>query len=289
MIADVPPPDDTPEEPLIEYGEYEECDDEPVDLTQLKTRRDGPSGTIILNRPDVRNALSRLTIRELTQAFDEFHRTHGIRGIILAASGSTFCAGTDLKELSEGVGDPEFFKQWHDDAKQVQGLLEKMLQLPVPIIAAVHGPVCGLGVALALAADMVVAAPEATVSLPEPKVGLVATQTAPLLSFRLGAGSAARLLLSGEAMDGNEALRMGLFHEVVKSDLVWVRAQELCSSAAEGARESLLLTKQLVNETIGESLKTFQAIAAANAATARTTEAAAEGVAAFLEKRKPQW
>ena len=137
MIADVPPPDDTPEEPLIEYGEYEECDDEPVDLTQLKTRRDGPSGTIILNRPDVRNALSRLTIRELTQAFDEFHRTHGIRGIILAASGSTFCAGTDLKELSEGVGDPEFFKQWHDDAKQVQGLLEKMLQLPVPIIAAV--------------------------------------------------------------------------------------------------------------------------------------------------------
>ena len=289
MIADVPPSDETPDDGPIEYGNYEEIDDEPVELTLLKTRRDGPSGTIILNRPEVSNALSRLAIRELGQAFEEFHRTHGIRAVILAASGSTFCAGTDLKEISEGVGDPKFFHQWQEDAKQIQLLLDKMLQLPLPIIVAVQGPVCGLGAALLLAADIVIAAPEATVSFPEPKVGLVATQTAPLLNFRVGGGQAARLLLSGESIDADEALRIGLFHEVVKSDFVWVRAQEIAANSAECARESLLLTKQLVNETIGEQLKTFHAIAAANAATARSTEVAAEGVSAFLEKRKPQW
>ena len=83
--------------------------------------------------------------------------------------------------------------------------------------------------------------------------------------------------------------KLGLFHELVPNDFVWAKAFEWAQSATEGARESHQMAKQMLNETIGESLITQLSIGAANMAAARTTEAAQEGIAAFLEKRKPKW
>jgi methylglutaconyl-CoA hydratase len=107
--------------------------------------------------------------------------------------------------------------------------------------------------------------------------------------FRIGASHAANLLLTARTIDANEAHRIGLFHEIVASDLVWARAQEIAGEIAQSAPESLQLTKRLLNETIGEHLETLLTAGAADSATARTTEAAREGLAAFLEKREPKW
>ena len=125
--------------------------------------------------------------------------------------------------------------------------------------------------------------------MPEALRGLSAGVTTPLLNFRLGASVASSLLYSAAAVEANEALTFGLFHEVVETELVWARSFEMAKECAAGARESHQLTKQMLNETIGETLMTQLSIGAANMAAARTTDAAKEGVAAFLEKREPNW
>jgi methylglutaconyl-CoA hydratase len=145
------------------------------------------------------------------------------------------------------------------------------------------------GAGLMLASDLVVAAPTARFGLPEPRRGLVAGIVSPLLVFRIGASHAANLLLTARTIEAAEAQRIGLYHEIVPEELVWARAHELAGQIAESAPEAIQLTKKMLNETIGEHLSTLLSAGAAASATARTTEAAREGLAAFLEKRPPRW
>jgi methylglutaconyl-CoA hydratase len=255
----------------------------------LQIKKHVPSGTIILNRPDRRNALSRELVAELQQALRDFHLEKSVRAVILTGAGDAFCAGIDLSEIrSSGTGD-DAYAQWYRDAVQYKELIEFMLRFPKPIIAAVNGPAVAAGAGLVLASDLAVAAPEASIGVPEPRRGLVAGLVAPLLHFRAGAGAAARLLLTAETMGADEAVRIGLFHELVEHDLLWARAHQLAGEIAKSAPESIQLTKRMLNETMGEQLGTWLASGAAASATARTTEAATEGVAAFLEKREPNW
>ena len=109
------------------------------------------------------------------------------------------------------------------------------------------------------------------------------------MAFRVGGSQAAFLLLTGRTIDAAEARRIGLVHEIVAPHQVWARAAEVAAECAASAAEALQLTKRMLNETIGEHLHTLLAAGAAVSATARTTQAAAEGLAAFLEKREPRW
>jgi len=256
-------------------------------LVELKKHL--PSGTIILNRPEKRNALSRELLRKLQQAFEDFHQERRVRAVILTGAGSAFCAGMDLGEMRETSELDEPYRQWHDDAVQYQELIETMLRFPKPIIAAVNGPAVAGGAGLVLATDLVVATHQARFGFPEPRRGIVAGMAAPLLTFRTGGGHAARMLLSADLIDSAEAHRIGVYHELVDENVIWARAHALAEKCAESAPEALQLTKRMINETIGEHLMTLLAAGAAASATARTTEAASEGLSAFLEKREPNW
>ena len=195
----------------------------------------------------------------------------------------------DLREVHDSTKDDDALEQWHQDAVQFKELLQKMMLYPKPIIAAVNGPAVGAGATLALASDIVVASPEATFGYPEARRGLVAGLAAPLLSFRIGSGRAANLLLSARLIEADEAHRIGVYHEMTSSDAIWARSHALAEDCAKCAPESLQLTKRLMNETVGEHLGTLLSAGAAASATACTTEAAKEGLAAFLEKREPNW
>ncbi len=258
-------------------------------MSLIKTHVHAHTGTIILNRPEKRNALSRALLAELMQAFDDLHQQRKVRAVVLAASGTAFCAGMDLAEMLGTSESPDALSQWHNDAASYRDLLETMLRFPKPLIAAVNGPAMAGGAGLALACDMVLATDTASFGLPEPRRGLVAGMIAPLLAFRVGGGRAAYLLLSAQTISAAEAHRIGLYHEIVPADHLWPRANELAGQCAACAPEALLLTKRMVNETIGEHLTTMLTAGAAISATARTTEAAAEGLSAFLEKREPNW
>lgn len=249
----------------------------------------GHAATVILNRPEKRNALSRLLLAELAQAFDDLHQERRVRAVILAGAGTAFCAGMDLAEMRETALQERPHAQWQEDAIAYRDLLESFLRFPKPIIAAVNGPCLAGGAGLMLACDIVVASQEAAFGLPEPLRGISAGIVSPLLFFRIGGGHSARLLLTSETIDATEAHRIGLFHQVVPADHLWPRAMEVAAACAAGAPESLQITKRMLNETIGEHLYTLLSAGAALSAAARTTEAAAEGLAAFAEKRKPVW
>lgn len=261
----------------------------PSSAPLVKVNVHGPAGTIILNRPEKRNALSRALLADLIQAFGDLHQQRGVRAVILTAAGTTFCAGMDLAEMAATAKSDDAQARWHEDAVQYRELVDTMLHFPKPIIAAVAGPAFAGGAGLVLASDIVVAGPSASFALPEIRRGLVAGIVAPLLAFRIGAGRAAHLLLTAETISADEALRVGLVHQIVPDELVWARGAEIAGGCAAGAPEAVQLTKRILNETIGESLVAQLSTGAAASATARTTEAAAEGLAAFLEKRAPVW
>ena len=246
-------------------------------------------GTIILNRPEKRNALSRQMIAEIAQAFEDLHLEKRVRAVVLTGAGSAFCAGMDLGEMLDTAKGDNPNEQWRSDAVIYQDLILQMLRFPKPIIAAINGPAMAGGAGFVLASDLILAAENATFGLPEPRRGIVAGLVAPLLNFRLGGSQAARLLLSAEPIEAVEAHRIGLFHELTRPDVLWPRATELAESCARSAPEALQLTKRMLNEIIAEDLSTLLSAGAAVSATARTTEAAAEGLAAFKEKREPKW
>lgn len=255
----------------------------------VQVRKDAPSGTILLNRPNRRNALSRETIREIRTALEDFQQERNVRCIILTGTGDHFCSGSDLQQLKETQESKDAHSQWQSDTEEFQSLIEYMLRYPKPIIASVNGPAIGSGLALLLACDIVIASQQASVRMPETQLGLVSGVAAPLLAFRVGPGRAGYVMLTAKELDSNSALTIGLFHELVTHELVWARGQEIAKEIAKGARHSCHLTKHMLNETLGESLFTYLSIGSAHTATARTSEDASEGVSAFLEKRPPVW
>jgi len=248
-----------------------------------------PAGTIILNRPEKRNALSRAMLGELMQAFEDMHAEKSVRAVILTGAGTSFCSGLDLDELHATSQEDSPHEQWHKDVVRVRELLEMMLRFPKPIIAAVNGPAIAGGAGLVLASDMVVSTSDAPFGIPGPRRGLVAGVIAPLLMFRLSGSHAARLLLTAEPIEAAEAHRIGIYQELVAADHVWARAAELANQCAKSAPEALQLTKRLLNEMIGEHLGHWFSDGTAATATSMTTESAAEGLAAFVEKRAPNW
>jgi methylglutaconyl-CoA hydratase len=251
----------------------------------------GPVGTIVLNRPGRRNALTRSMLAQLQQSFEDLRLEKRVRAIVVTGAGSAFCAGMDVHEMHAAatLPDHEKHEDWGDTAEQYREVVTQMIELPKPIIASVNGPAVAGGAGLALASDIVVAAPAAQFGLPDARHGLVAGVVAPLLAFRVGAGTAARLLLTSSLIPAEEAHRLGIYHELIDEARLWARCVQIGEECAAGAPEAVQLTKRLLFETIGEHLSTQLSVGAAMSATSRTTEAAQEGLAAFVEKRPPEW
>ena len=259
------------------------------DLVEVKVT--DCAGTIILNRPNHGNRLTRLMLRQIGEALDDLYLEKKVRAIVLTGAGDSFCEGLELQELQsdQADDDPNTSERWGEDAAQWRDLIVRMLEITKPIIASVHGPALSAGAALALASDIVIASENSSFGLPDPRHGLVAGIAAPLLFHRLGGGQAARLLLTSTTIDSVESHRLGLFHELIEEDKVWARAVDLARECAAGAPEAIQLTKRLLNETVGEQLQMQLAAGAVMRATAFTTEAAQEGIAAFVEQRTPKW
>jgi enoyl-CoA hydratase/carnithine racemase len=251
----------------------------------------GPVGTIVLNRPERRNALTRSMLSQLQQVLADLHLEKRVRAIVLTGAGTAFCAGMDIHEMHAAATLPDQAKQqdWGDTAESYRELVVQMIELPKPIIASVNGPAVGGGAGLVLASDIVVGCAAAQFGLPETRRGVVAGVVGPLLAFRVGAGTAARLLLTSSLYPADEAHRLGIYHEMIDEARLWARCVQLGEECAAGAPEAVQLSKRLLYETIGEHLSTQLTVGAAISATSRTTEAAQEGLSAFLEKRQPEW
>jgi enoyl-CoA hydratase/carnithine racemase len=251
----------------------------------------GNIATILMDRPAVRNALNPQLLEDLSTAFSDVHQEKRVRAVVLSGNGEHFCSGMDLNVLSEITKLPEAdaLPQWLVAWRHLTELLEQMLRFPKPIVAAVDGAAAGAGLGLALASDLIVASTRANFAAVAVRRGLVGGATAALLSFRFGGAIAARMLLTGQAIESDEAYRLGMCVSRVRPELIWVAATELATQCAQAPREAVQATKRLLNEGIGETLLMQLSAGAADSATACTTESASEGIQSFLQRREPKW
>jgi len=244
---------------------------------------------MLIDAPATRNALSREMIGQLIDAISDFHQDKSVRALILSSTGSTFCSGINLMEWQSHSEELDAIHQWQQVAAELQELIEAMMRLPKPIIAAVDGPALGFGLAMVLASDLVLTSPNAEFEVPSSRLGLVSGFTVPLATFRFGASTASRLVLGGQKLDAVQAQQIGLSHLQVPSDQIWAAANQWACKIAESSAESIQLSKRLLNEMVGESLLMSLASGAAMLATACSTESAVEGLSAFKDKRPPKF
>lgn len=247
--------------------------------------------TIILDRPHACNALSSGLVADLTQAFSDVHQEMKVDAVVLTGKGEHFCSGVDLKAFA-AIAEMEPLESqaaWYEAWRELTELCETMLRFPKPVIAAVDGKAIGAGLALALCCDLLVMTDRSSLAANAAERGLIGGLTAPLLSFRFGSSIASQMSLTGEPVDAEESHRLGLCCDVVTADQIWVAGNNWAKRCTNGPAESLQATKRVLNESVGEALMTQLASGAAVGATVCSTESAAEGIKAFLEKRTPAW
>jgi methylglutaconyl-CoA hydratase len=241
---------------------------------------------ITLNRPEKRNALSFQLLDELLRALDEVENSSA-QILILTGAGKAFCAGMDLEELKTLTG--KSHAENVADSKEMAQIFRRLYEFPKPTIAAVNGAAIAGGTGLATMCDFTLAVPEAKFGYTEVRIGFVPAIVSSILVWQVGHKVARDLLLTGRIFDAAEACRLGLANEVVGSDGLINRARELALALMENSPTSLRLTKKLMNGFISAQLDAQIEQAVEENAQIRQTEDFREGVASFLEKRKPRW
>jgi methylglutaconyl-CoA hydratase len=242
--------------------------------------------TLTLNRPDKRNAISYELIDDLLAALNEVAESSA-QVLTLMGAGKAFCSGMDLENLKALVGrSPE---QSVKDSEIMARLFRSLYDFPKPTIAAVNGAAIAGGCGLATLCDFTLAVPEAKFGYTEVRIGFVPAIVSTFLLRQVGEKHARDLLLTGRIIGAEEAYRIGLINEIVPAERLSERAQELAFQLMENSPASLASTKRLLSEHARATLDAQVRSAVRENAAIRATADFREGVASFLEKRKPVW
>ena len=244
--------------------------------------------TVTLNRPEVHNAFDETMIARLAAAFVALDDDPGVRVVVLAGAGKSFCAGADLEWMRRMAG---FGAEANlADANALAAMLRALHALSKPTIARVHGAAYGGGVGLVAACDIAVGASEATFALSEARLGLIPATIGPYVIEAIGARHARRHFLTAERFDAAEALRIGLLHEVVPLDRIDARIGETITALKVPGPVAQLECKALVQGVAHRPIDAdVIAGTARHIAAVRASPEGKEGVAAFLARRLPSW
>lgn len=252
----------------------------------LELAFDSRIATLTFNRPEKRNALSSQMIGEILTALSEVEKSDALV-LIVTGAGRAFCAGMDLDEL-KSLADKSPAENL-DDSRRMAELFRRLYDFSMPTIAAVNGAAVAGGAGLATMCDFTLAVPEAKFGYTEVRIGFVPAIVSSILVWQVGHKIARDVLLTGRLFDSAEAHRLGLVNEVVPSEQLMTRARALASQLMENSPSSLRLTKKLLNGFIREPLDQQVEQAVQENAAIRQTGDFREGIASFLEKRKPRW
>jgi methylglutaconyl-CoA hydratase len=254
----------------------------------LTLETSGAVATITLNRPGLRNAFNEQAIAELDAAFTALGQVDAIRAIVLAANGAAYCAGADLNWMKKMAGYSE--DENRADAMALANMLRSIYACPKPVVAKVHGDCYGGGVGLVAACDIAIAAEDAHFCLSEVKLGLIPATISPYVIKAMGENAARRYFLTAERFNAREALRIGFVHDVATvSSLdgqVGAIANALAANSPNAVREAKALVRDIASQGVTDALV---ADTAHRIARIRASSEGREGVASFLERRKPSW
>lgn len=253
--------------------------------TIVVTETDGVR-TITLNRPERRNAMTPEMQDELLTAIEEA-ASGSCRVVVFAGAGEAFCAGLDLTALQRMNDKSD--AEHRADAERVARLFRTLYELPKPTIAAVDGAAVAGGTGLATICDFTLAVPAARFGYTEVRIGFVPALVSAFLTLQIGEKRARDLLLTGRLFSAEEAHRVGLVNEVVQPENLQARVLELAAALIHNSPTSMAATKRLLAAQNKAWLDHAIDLAMAANAESRATPDFREGVASFLEKRKPIW
>lgn len=242
--------------------------------------------TITLNRPERRNAMTAEMQTQLIAAMGDAVAS-GCRVLVLAGAGQAFCSGLDLSALQ--AMQEKSAAEHRADAERIARLFRTLYELPIPTIAAVQGAAIAGGTGLAMACDFTLATPAAKFGFTEARIGFVPALVSAFLALQIGDKGSRDLLLTGRIFDAEEARRLGLVNEVVQPEELGRRVQALADVLIANSPKSLEATKRLMSAQNRAWLDAAIEAALEANAQARETADFREGIAAFLEKRRPVW
>lgn len=247
----------------------------------------GPAIWVTLNRDDVRNAFNGRMLADLLDAFETAPKVPGGRVVVLTGVGSAFCAGADLNWM-RAVRDFTY-EQNLEESNQVSAVMRRIYDCPLPTIARVNGPAIGGGAGLVACCDLAVAGEAARFSLSEVKLGLIPSCISPYVIRKIGEGNARELFLTGERISARKAREIGLVNEAAKEGELDVVVAKWVNQLVTSGPVAIAKCKELIRNVPQMDLDEAGPYTAEMIAKMRTSEEGQEGMAAFLEKRKPGW
>jgi len=241
---------------------------------------------ITFNRPDKRNAITTQMIAELQTALDTIEKSQA-RVVIITGTGKAFCAGIDLEMLQSIAKQTPAENQ--EDSKRIAKMFRKIWSYSRPLIAAVNGHALAGGCGIATLCDFTIAVPEAKFGYTEVKIGFLPAIVSVFLTRQVGEKRARDLLLTGRLVEAQEAKELGLVNEIVPTDKLMERAHALAETILSASPSSITRAKHLLVSAAAASVDHDLERAVLESARVRCTPDFKEGIAAFLEKRKPIW
>ena len=256
-----------------------------ADAALLARRDDDGVAVLTLNRPRQYNALSASLLYELHGALDAIAADDAVRVVVITGAGPAFCAGHDLKEMQGLPGDREVAALF----ATCSAMMQKLIALPQPVIAAVNGLATAAGCQLAAQCDLAVAADNARFAVSGINLGLFCSTPAVALSRNLSRKRAAEMLFTGDFIDADTALDWGLVNRVCPAERLMETVGALAASLKAKPRDSLALGKALFYRQLEAGIAGAYEDASRTIACNMRSPSAVEGVDAFLHKRPPDW
>jgi len=257
---------------------------------ELLRERDGEIAILVLNRPQARNSLSEALLNALSSAFGEIAADKSIRAVVLAANGPAFCAGHDLKELTARRGDADGGRAYFKHIMTTcSAMMQQIVNLPQPVIAAVHGVASAAGCQLVASCDLALASSAAKFATPGVNIGLFCSTPMVALSRNVARKHAMEMLLTGDMVAAEDAARIGLINRVVAPGEERNAALALAKQIASKSSHVLKIGKQAFYRQAELGLAEAYNYASEVMTENMMTRDAEEGICAFIDKRDPDW
>lgn len=242
---------------------------------------------VALNRPEIHNAFNEVMIAELLEIFRKLKDDEKLRVVILTGEGKSFCAGADIHWMKKMKN--YTYEENVEDALALANLMYEMFSFPKPLVGRINGAAIGGGTGLVSVCDIVIAAEDARFSFSEVKIGLVPACISPYILNRVGFTKANMFFLTGERFDAHRALNVGLVDEVVPLSILDSRVDKLAEQLISSGPQALATAKKLLRDIPHMAMEEKRRHSAEVLARLRISDEGQEGLAAFLEKRKPKW
>lgn len=256
-----------------------------MDFKNIMVDKEGGVGIVKMNRPTAMNALNSETLGELKEAFAQLKDDDGVKVIIITGEGKAFVAGADIAEMKDMTGE-----QAREFSQAGQKVFNEIARMKKPVIAAVNGFALGGGCELAMACDIRIASDKAKLGQPEVNLGVIpgfaGTQR---LARLVGAAKAKELIFTGDMVDAQTALSIGLVNQVVPVEQLMDVCMGMASKIASKGPVAVKLAKKVINQGVEEKLDKGSEYETDEFGECFAKGEAKEGMTAFLEKRKPNW